>query len=486
MMITRREMFIVWIRSHTILRGSITYNTAKFITDIIKPLVGKTPRHLQNSQDLLNKLKDVRVGDSEEMVSYDVTALFMSVPVNDSLTIIRRKLENDSELSNHTSLSVDHVIELLKCCLTTTYFLFDGEFYTQTEGAAMGSPVSPLVANLFMEDFEERALSSYPHPPRFWGRYVDDTFVIIEKEHIIPFTNHINSLHPAIHFTTENESEGQLPMLDVMVKKKDSGLLSFSVYRKATHTDHYLQFDSHQPLEHKLGVMRTLRHRTNTTVTDQQVRREEEDHIKKALSIAGYPKWTWNMPGTSKKGSQNKEKRQIKGHITLPYIKGVTEHLTRIIRSHDVAVHTRPMNKMRDILVAPKDPTSHLDRSGVVYKVKCNDCTSAYVGETARPLRSRISEHHRDSSPVGFHARQELHRVEFDEVQILDREPGWFRRGVKEAIHIEVEGSDLNRDRDCYTLPPQSTGTFFTHSKLWFPATNLWVTSPTCAVATTG
>ncbi len=209
------------------------------------------------------------VGESEEMVSYDVTALFTSFPVSDSLTIIRGKLERDSSLSNRTSLTVDNIIELLKCCLNTTYFLYDGEFYTQTEGAAMGSPVSPLVANLFMEDFEERALSSFPQPPRFWGRYVDDTFVIIERDQLTPFTDHINTLHPAIKFTIERETDSKLPMLDVLVNRKVSGGLSFSVYRKATHTDHYLQFDSHQPLEHKLGVMRTLRHRANTTVSDK-------------------------------------------------------------------------------------------------------------------------------------------------------------------------------------------------------------------------
>ncbi len=327
-------------------------------------------------------------------------------------------------------------------------------FTPKTEGAAMLSPVSPLVANLFMEDFEERALASFPNPPRFWGCYVDDTFVIIEKEQLTPFTDHINTLHPAIKFTIEKESDSKLPMLDVLVNRKVSGSLSFSVYRKATHTDHYLQFDSHQPLEHKLGVMRTLRHRANTTVSDKNTLKDEEDHIKQALCIAGYPKWTWNMPNsTAKKGSQNKEKRQIKGHVTLPYIKGVTESLTRVIRSHDVAVHTRPMNKLRDFSGTER-PSPHLDKSGVVYKVKCSDCPSSYVGETARPLRSRITEHHRESSPVGLHSRQERHRVEFDEVQILDRDQGWFRRGVKEAIHIELEGSDLNRDRGRYTLPP--------------------------------
>ena len=89
-------------------------------------------------------------------------------------------------------------MSLLEYCLTTTYFQYDGQFYQQLEGAAMGSLVSPLTANMFMEDFETKALASYSNPPRFWGRYVDDTLVIIKADQIDRFTAHINAHHQAI------------------------------------------------------------------------------------------------------------------------------------------------------------------------------------------------------------------------------------------------------------------------------------------------
>ena len=82
-----------------------------------------------------------------------------------------------------------------------------------------------------------------------------------EDELIDDFTEHINSVHPAIKFTREEESEdGTLPMLDTKTTRNPSGKLSFTVYRKPTHTDQYLQFNSNQPLQHKLGVIRTLSH----------------------------------------------------------------------------------------------------------------------------------------------------------------------------------------------------------------------------------
>ena len=89
-------------------------------------------------------------------------------------------------------MSVDHIIALLDVILNTTYFSFNGELYRQKFGAAMGSPISPIVANLFMEDFEKRALASAPIPPKRWDRYVDETFTIIQKIHVDVFTDHIN------------------------------------------------------------------------------------------------------------------------------------------------------------------------------------------------------------------------------------------------------------------------------------------------------
>ena len=112
-------------------------------------------------------------------------------------------------------LEVMQVIQLLEFCLTTTYFVYKGKYYQQTHGAAMGSPVSPIVANLYMEDFEDIALSSAPNPSSVWIRYVDDTFVKIHEYHVDEFSAHINSINPKKQFTIEPELEGKLPFLDL-------------------------------------------------------------------------------------------------------------------------------------------------------------------------------------------------------------------------------------------------------------------------------
>ena len=100
----------------------------------------------------------------------------------------------------------------------------------------MVSPVSPVVANLFMEYFEHRALTSAVNPPRLWKRYVDDTFIILQQSQKEEFLQHIKSVYPSIKFTTEEpKDDGSMPFLDTLVTSKDDGTLTTCVYRKPTH-----------------------------------------------------------------------------------------------------------------------------------------------------------------------------------------------------------------------------------------------------------
>ena len=117
----------------------------------------------------------------------------------------------------------------------------------------MGSPVSAVVDNLYMEFFEKLALETAPTRPSLWKRYVDDTFCILQKGSTEELLLHLNRVRPTIKFTVEQEENGTLPFLNMLVRRREDDSLDVSVYSKPTHTDRYFHFESHHLTHVKRG-----------------------------------------------------------------------------------------------------------------------------------------------------------------------------------------------------------------------------------------
>ena len=257
---------------------------AKELAKILKPLVGKSPHHINSTQDFVEQVKHITLVPGECLSSYDVSALFTSVPVDPALNITKDLLEKDHTLKERTVLAVSDIILLLEFCLKNTYFFFQDHLYEKVEGAAMGSPVSPIVANLYMEYLEQKALRTVPNPQGsgagLWMTPLSstnlhqnlDTFVIHKEVNKQDFLQHINSVDPPIRFTVEdNKEDRSIPFLDTIVKPEADGSLSITVYRKPTCTDQYLQWDSHRHLSAKFSVINTLSHWAKTVCSRHEL-----------------------------------------------------------------------------------------------------------------------------------------------------------------------------------------------------------------------
>ena len=150
--------------------GAATYNTAKELAKILKPLVGMSAHHVHSTRDFVDQIKEIRPKPGECITSYDVQALFTSVPINPVLDIIKERLTSDQDLHKRTTMSVNHIIKLLVFCLNSTSFVYQGQFYQQIEGAAMGSPLSPIVANIYIwRDLKKKPWQQH-HTPQVCGR----------------------------------------------------------------------------------------------------------------------------------------------------------------------------------------------------------------------------------------------------------------------------------------------------------------------------
>ena len=445
--------------------GAVTYTTSKELSRILRPLVGKSPHHICNNHDFLEDLKTIKLGPEEVMVSFDVKALFTSVPIKPALEIIEKLLKEDQDPQKRTSMSISNIMDLLEFCLRSTYFTYRGKFYEQVEGAAMGSPISPIIANLFMEHFEIQALQSSPNPPLLWKRFVDDTFVIINKAHKEEFLAHINSVDSNIQFTAEEPGpDGSLPFLDILISPDEEGKLITSVYRKPTHTDQYLQWDSHHPISAKYSVVGTLYHRAKTISSNSEKLHQEDDHLTRALGDCKYPRWALNRvkmkmnnptKTQKKKKNEHSQPNNPRPYITVPYYRGLSESVKKKCSNYGVQVYFKGGSTIKNLLMAPKDKDPMMKKSGVIYSYKCGrvDCDEEYIGESSRTFAERFKEHQKAPSPIFDHHTITGHDISVDHFNIVGKEENNLKRAIKEALYIRVNNPSLNRNVGKYHLP---------------------------------
>ena len=228
-----------------------------------------------------------------------------------------------------------------------------------------------------MEKLEERANNSF-HYPCIWFYYVDDVYGIMESKYIEEFRQYLNTICDSIKFTREEEHEGSLAFLDVLVTRTPEGLLQTTVFRKPTHTGRYQSFSFHHPLPQKLSIPRTLFFRAENIVKEDELKKDEKRMINNTLNVNGYPRFHRKRWPTHSES----ESQQTKIIPVVPYMQNLTEPIKRVLQQVSVGVAMKSVCVLSNSFCQPKDKVQDKEKSGLVYQISCHDCDAVYIGET--------------------------------------------------------------------------------------------------------
>uniref|UniRef100_A0A8D8PLV0 Reverse transcriptase domain-containing protein n=1 Tax=Cacopsylla melanoneura TaxID=428564 RepID=A0A8D8PLV0_9HEMI len=425
--------------------------------EVCKRLVAKLPdlikfhpkRSLKNSQDFINKTKNLVISSNAKLISFDVKNLFPSVPVDEVKTLITNRISHLSEVLQK------EVKKSLEICLSQNFCTFMDQTFEIKSGLPIGSPISPLMADIFMDHIEEKIFSSgSPWSSRIlhWFRYVDDIFVVVvgSWRQIGKLLGHLNRVHPNIIFTLEKEINGKLNFLDLGVRKEQKRLL-YNIYRKETFTDCVINKRSNHPLNIKYAAFHSMLHRLISVPMDVDHYLKELGTIHQIAKNNGYKSSEINAILVKKLRDQRRQaiyanvpKSSDKSWRKIRYLNESCLKIGEELKKAGVQPAYYNDNTIGKYLINNKPKSSIKEKSGI-YSVECKDCDAKYIGMTMRSLNTRMKEHlSGPSSHVHKHMIETGHRVEMDNVSLLHHGSKWRKLCCLESMYI-TEATDINQ-----------------------------------------
>ena len=402
------------------------------------------------------------------MASLDVDSLFTNIPLDETIDIVTNGVYGTKRKVK--GIWKQDFKDLLRISTQGTVFYFDGSYYRQIDGVAMGSPLGPALANAFLCHHEASWLDDCPlsYAPVFYARYVDDIFVLLRSaEHVHQLATYLSSKHTNINFTFEVEENETLPFLDVKVFR-DGDCFTTSIHRKATFSGVFTNYSAFIPIEYKRGLIDTLLHRAYMVNSSLSGLHDEITRLKGILKKNGYPEnfldrcilRFFNKMYEIKPTVTTVPKKEVR--IILPFLGSsslsVKNSLKKLYRE------ILPFCSLQIVFKTGHKLSSHFKfkdslpgtlRSGVVYQFKCAKCN---LGSTWRFWERRLQEHLHISALTGKplsggqlyapmqHSRTCQYHLKRDDFSIIGSEKNRYLLRLKESIFI-------------YKLRPQLNGT---------------------------
>jgi len=207
--------------------------------------------NITNSVNLANDLTKLEINENHRFITFDIKDLYVNVPVYETLDITKNRL-----LQNNDTLIPQHILSLLRVVLTQNYFTFQQKIYQPNQGIAMGSPISSLIAEIFLQQYEDTNIKHLLDTKKlaYYVRYVDDILIIFDttKINLHTVNMYISNIHSNIKLNTTYEEHNSIDFLDLTISRQHKKLET-DIYRKPTTTDTTINFLSNHPIEQKNG-----------------------------------------------------------------------------------------------------------------------------------------------------------------------------------------------------------------------------------------
>ena len=348
---------------------------------------------------------------------------------------------------------IDEILNLFQVCVGQNYFSYNDKFYIQKDGLPMGSPISPILADLFMDNIENIIFNSILcNNLLFWYRYVDDILgcFVGSTRQLDIFHKFINSIHPKIKFKIENERDASINFSDLTITRKQNNF-EYSIYRKPTHTNITIPADSNHPTSQKLSAYNSMIHRAFSVPLSTDDFNKEINIIKDIATSNGYSHKMINQMLEKKRfklaiNSIFPQPQKVsKLYTSLTYFGKLSEKVSKIItNSNQIDVAYRSHNSIGSVLLNVKHKPTFLEKSGI-YKINCGECNAVYIGQTQRNLDIRYCEHLRayrkkkpENSNFAKHLLEQNHKPALNNnIELLHSCENYNKLNFLESLEIK-------------------------------------------------
>lgn len=376
---------------------------AEYIENFLKLQSTQHPSYIKNTDQFVSKIKELEIPKNTLLVTLDVDSMYTNINHADAIKAFE---ETFSDRQNH--LAYEPVKQLLSLTLQNNDFEFNGSNFIQTSGVSMGIKYAPSIADIFMAKWEKEALDKYPHKPLFFGRFLDDIFLLWThgEDKFWEFFNVLNNHHPSIKLKA-TVSQTEVDFLDTTVFKyqfEGETILCTKVFFKPTDTHALLHKNSFHPRSTFKSIIKSQILRFDT-ISSLKVDFHEACRILfNSLKHRGYSKrWLRKTIQEIKFDIErkNREEREdpIAGSSKWGYSSGC--ELSTINRNPCwTCKSTESFSNIQSGSTGGTYPVQgnlHCGTMNVIYVITCILCGMQYVGETGNSVRLRFDQHRKNT-----------------------------------------------------------------------------------------